>query len=98
MQRSLADRLLYQVILIHMDRINKQEFVKQLVRKMAPPLGEPFSGKRVSSCSKLTVARSNIGLIGARGAVGGIAQHQPDPAKATRRALVGAAHLLLQVQ
>jgi len=29
-----------QVIMIHMERIPKQEFVKQLVRKMAPPLGE----------------------------------------------------------
>ena len=27
-----------QVIMIHMERIPKQEFVKQLVRKMAPPL------------------------------------------------------------
>lgn len=48
-----------QVILIHMDRISKPDFVKQLVRKMAPPLVT-----LVSSAPEVQwVALRNINLI-----------------------------------
>ena len=73
------------VVLVHMESITKAEFVRHVVKKMAPPLGT-------------STPTSHAHILRARDAVDRAAQHQPHPAAPPRYPLQRAARVLLQIQ
>ena len=67
------------VIMIHMKNVHREELLKQLTRKMAPPLGELI---RPYESPKLTT--SNPDLIRPRSPMGSSAKYQPTTPKTPR--------------
>lgn len=102
----------FQVLMIYMKMINNEDFVKQLVKKMAPPLGQKQKQLKVDSSHflfplRLTATRvrtrndanhSYALGVGARGPIRRFAEYQPHPAEAAGRPLERGPCLLLQVQ
>lgn len=94
-----------QVLMVYMRTVKDENFTRGLAKKMAPPLGASsfsylslqYSTILMPSPLSLPLCSDSLGR-GSRSTVRGSAQHQPDPATATRRAAERDTCLLLQVQ
>jgi vesicle coat complex subunit len=67
------------VIMIHMKNVHREELLKQLTRKMAPPLGQ-----LLLSVSKPKLTISDTYLIRTRSSMGRSAKYQPTTSKTPR--------------
>lgn len=79
------------VIMIHMKNVHRDDLLKQLTRKMAPPLGK-------TQVSRRQLTFSDTDLVRARGPMGGAAQHQFAVAEAPRHPRQRDEGVFLQVQ
>jgi len=68
------------VIMIHMKNVQREELLKQLTRKMAPPLGQ--LSKILTSGTELIISHSN--LVRTRGTMGRTTKHQPSTSETSR--------------
>lgn len=75
--------------MVHMKNVTREELLKQLIRKMAPPLGEYMPDNRLISHSHFIPSRSPMGRS---------AQHQPLAPKAPGCARKRDARVFLQIQ